>query len=107
MTYEKLIEAIIEEIKGEPGEYIAMLEYSYQSEIYGTFDEYESAEIFNFDGNMITWFNDWYEGQDNCYYNKIISIETLLEAYRGVEKIKGLSGWPEDCWEETIKILMI
>ena len=43
MTYEKLNEAIIEEIKGEPGEYIAMLEYSYQSEIYGTFDECESA----------------------------------------------------------------
>ena len=107
MTYEKLNEAIIEEIKGEPGEYIAMLSYSYQSEIYGTFDECESAEIFSFDGSTITWFNDWYEGQDYCYCSKIISIETLLKAYRGVEKIKGLSGWPEDCWEETIKILMI
>lgn len=107
MTYDELNEAIIEKIKGEPGEYIAKLEYSYQSEIYGTFDEYESTEIFCFDGDTITWFNDWYEGQDNCYYNEIISIQALLKAYQNIEKIRGLRGWPEDCWEETMKILEI
>lgn len=107
MTYEELNDAIIEELKGEPGEYIAMLEYSYQSEIYGTFDECESTEIFSFDGDTITWFNDWYEGQDNCYYDEIIPITALLKAYQNVKKISGLSGWPEDCWVQTMEILEI
>lgn len=107
MTYDELNEAIIKELNGEPGDYIAMLEYSYQSEIYGTFDECESTEVFSFDGDTITWFNDWYEGQDNCYYDEIISINSLLKAYRNVKKISGLDGWPEDCWEQAMKILEI
>lgn len=107
MSYDELNEAIIKELKGKPGEYIAKLEYSYQSKIYGTFDEYKSIEIFSFDGDTITWFNDWYEGQDNCYYDEIISINILLKAYRNVKEISGLRGWPEDCWGQTIKILDI
>lgn len=91
----------------EAGTYVAKLEYSYQSELYGTFDECESWEVLEFDGTTITWFNDWYEGQDNCYCEDIISIETLLKAYYNIQKICGLCGWPEDNWMQVMKMLDI
>lgn len=90
-----------------PGTYVAKLEYSYQSEIYGTFDECESWEVFDFDGNTITWFDDWYEGQDNCYCEDIISLEELLKAYQNIKIISGMRGWPEDNWQQVIELLNI
>ena len=91
----------------DAGTYVAKLEYSYQSELYGTFDELNSWEVLEFDGDTITWFNDWYEGQDNCYCEDIISIETLIKAYFNVQEICGLCGWPEDNWLQVVDILGI
>ena len=103
MKYDEMC-SIIADLVLQPGTYIAKLEYSYQSEIYGTFDECESWEVFDFDGNTITWFNDWYEGQDNCYFDELVSINELLKDYRIVKKIRGLKGWPEDCYEQILQI---
>lgn len=103
MKYEEMC-ALIADLVLLDGTYIAKLNYSYQSEIYGTFDECESWEVFDFDGNTITWFNDWYEGQDYCYFDEIVSINELLRDYRIVKEIRGLRGWPEDCYEQILQI---
>lgn len=103
MKYDEMC-ALIADLILLDGTYIAKLNYSYQSEIHGTFDECESWEVFSFDGNTITWFNDWYEGQDNCYFDEIVSINELLRSYRIIKKIKGLRGWPEDCYEQILQI---
>lgn len=103
MKYEEMC-TMITDLVLHPGTYIAKLNYSYQSEIYGTFDECESWEVFSFDGNTIIWFNDWYEGQDYCYFDEIVSINELLKDYRIVKKIRGLRGWPEDCYEQILQI---
>ena len=103
MKYEEMC-ALIADLVLLEGTYIAKLNYSYQSELYGTFDECESWEVFNFDGNDIRWFNVWYEGQDNCYFDEIVSVNELLKDYRIVKEIRGLRGWPEDCYEQILQI---
>ena len=103
MKYEEMC-ALIADLVLLEGTYIAKLNYSYQSELYGTFDECESWEVFNFDGNDIRWFNAWYEGQDNCYFDEIVSVNELLKDYRIVKEIRGLRGWPEDCYEQILQI---
>lgn len=106
MKYDEMC-AVIVDLVIHPGTYIAKLEYSYQSEIYGTIDECTSWEVLEFDGNTITWFNDWYEGQDNCSFDELISIDELLKSYHNIKVIQGLKGWPEDNWEQVMKMLDI
>lgn len=103
MKYDEMC-ALIADLVLLEGTYIAKLNYSYQSELYEIFDECKSWEVFDFDGNTITWFNDWYEGQDNCYFDEIVSINELLKDYRIVKEIRGLRGWPEDCYEQILQI---
>lgn len=103
MRYEELCTTIANLVVNS-GTYIVNLEYSYQSELYGTFDECQSWEIFELDGDTIIWFNDWYEGQDNCYFDEIISINELLKDYRIIKEIRGLRGWPEDCYNQILDI---
>lgn len=101
MKYNEMCE-LIADLVLHPGYYIAKISYSYQSELYGTFDECTSWEIFDFDGDTIIWFNDWYEGQDNCNLDAIISIKELLKAHRIVEKIRWLRVRPEDDYYKQI-----
>jgi len=103
LKYEEMC-TVIADLVLHPGVYIAKLDYSYQSEIYGIFDERESWEVFDYDGNTITWFNDWYKGQDNCSFDEIVSINELLKDYRIIKEIRGLRGWPEDCYEQILRI---
>ena len=84
-----------------PGDYICAIEYKYEWE-----DVYKSTiEFFSWDGANITWFNDWWEGQEDVYVCELYSVSDLLCTYKKYKKIEGLDGWPEDCWEQTIKII--
>ena len=104
MKYEELCAALISEC--EPGyDYVVEITSAYFNENFGTFGEHVSDEIFCVDYNdNIIWFNDWYEGQDYCYYEKPVKINTLIRAYNITKQIKGLRGWPEDCYAQILKI---
>lgn len=103
MKYEELCDSLISEC--EPGcNYVVEITSAYDSEL-GQFGECTTYEIFCIDyDNNIIWFDDWYEGQDYCYYEEAIKINALIRAYNITEQIKGLKGWPEDCYEQILQI---
>lgn len=107
MTYDELNETIIEKLGGQPGDYVTRIDCCYIDKYNTPFDEYTSYEFFSYDGNNITWYNDWYEGQDDCHYSMLEPFDSFIKAWENVLKIKKLDGWPEDCWYEVIKILGI
>lgn len=82
MTYNELCAALVAEC--EPGcDYVVQITSSYYHVPIGTFGECTTYETFNVDlDDNIIWFNDWYEGQDNCYYEKPILINDLIRAYK-------------------------
>ena len=103
MKYDDLCAALI--LECEQGyDYVVELSYAYFSDTLGTFGECVSYEVFSVDSDNIIWFNDWFEGQDSCYYEKPIKVADLIRAYNITEQIKGLRGWPEDCYEQILKI---
>lgn len=81
MKYGELCAALVAEC--EPGcDYVVRITSSYYHVPIGTFGECTTYETFNVDlDDNIIWFNDWYEGQDNCYYEKPILINDLIRAY--------------------------
>lgn len=107
MTYDELSKVIALELDGQPGDYVARLDYCYIDNYNMPYDECTSYEHFTYDGDTITWFNDWYEGQQDCHFSMVVSFDRLIKAWENVSKIKKLDGWPEDCWNETVKILGI
>lgn len=107
MIYDELIEAIIEKLDGEPGDYVVRLDYCYIDNYGMPFDEMTSYELFTYDGQNLGFLNDWWEGQEECYFSGITPFDELLKAWQNVKKIKELDGWPEDCWSQTMKILGI
>lgn len=107
MTYDELNEAIIEKLDGQPGDYVTRIDCCYIDNYNMPFDEYTSYELFSYDGETITWFNDWYEGQNDCHYSMLEPFDSFIKAWENVLKIKKLDGWPEDCWNEVMKILGI
>lgn len=104
MKYDELCAALISEC--EPGcDYVVEITSAYYHEIFGTYGECVTNEIFCVDCNdNIIWFNDWYEGQDYCYYEKPIKLNDLIRAYNITKQIKSLTGWPEDCYAQILKI---
>lgn len=107
MTYDKLNKVIALQLDGQPGEYIARLDYCYIDNYNTPFDEVTSYEVFAYDGDSIAWFNDWYEGQEDCHFSMLEPLDSFIKAWENVLKIKKLDGWPEDCWNEVVKILGI
>lgn len=107
MTYDELINAIIEKLDGEPGDYIVELDYCYIDDYGMCFDEMTSYELFTYDGQNLGFLNDWWEGQQYCSFGKITPFDELLKAWQNVKKIEGLTGRPEDCWAQTMTILGI
>ena len=104
MKYDELCTALVSECEQEYY-YVVKIEYSYVSETYETYDDCTSYEIFCFDvDNNIIWFNDWYEGQQYCNYEKPMKINDLIRAYNITNQIKGLRGWPEDCYQQILEI---
>lgn len=53
--------------------YIVYIKYKYEWE-----DDYTlSYEVMSYDLEHVTWFNDWWEGQDNIIVVGIINIDDL------------------------------
>lgn len=104
MKYEELCAELIEEC--EPGcDYAVEITSAYFDENFGTYGECVTDEIFCVDYNdNIIWFNDWYEGQDYCYHEKPVKLNTLIRAYNITKQIKALRGWPEDCYMQILDI---
>lgn len=104
MKYEELCAALISEC--EPGcDYVVEITSAYFHENFGTYGECVTDEIFCVDCyDNIIWFNDWYEGQDYCYYEKPLKLNELIRAHNIIKEIKGLRGWPEDCYAQILKI---
>ena len=106
MRYDGLISYLQATLKEEPGTYIVKLEYSRVHEHFGAYDIHKSYEVMDIspDGD-ICWFNDWWEGEEYCSCEGVISLDELIDGYYKLLKIKGLDGWPEDCWDQAIKIM--
>ena len=103
MKYDELCAALLSECE-QGYDYVVELSYAYFSDTIGTFNECVSYEVFSVDSGNIIWFNDWFEGQDSCYYENPIKVVDLIRAYNITEQIKGLRGWPEDCYEQILKL---
>lgn len=104
MKYEKLCTALAAEC--EPGcDYVVQISSAYKDVSLGFFNECTTYEVFSIDiDDNVIWFNDWYEGQDYCYYENPIKVSDLIRAYNITKQIKALDGWPEDCFYQILKI---
>ena len=72
---EDIVKQIKDDYDGVCGEYIVSIAYKYSWEhIYS-----KTIEVFFYDDNNITWFNDWNEGQQDVLVDGIVSVS---HAYR-------------------------
>lgn len=61
------------------GQFVVRLKYKYLHEDNYTF----SNEVFSYDyaENTICWFNDWWEGQEECDFVYIFNLDALIHNY--------------------------
>ena len=81
MTFDELNESIIEKLNGGTGDYVVRIDRCYIDKYNTPFDQVTSYEVFSYDGNCIVWFNDWFEGQDDCNFSMLVSIRDLIRIY--------------------------
>ena len=81
MTYNELCYCINDLLlTGHASGYVAGIKYKYKHE-----DAYSfSNEILSYDysTSSVCWFNDWYEGQEDCELLYLYNIDYLVDFYR-------------------------
>lgn len=89
MTYDTLIDYIKSFITHDC-QCVISLKYKYTHE-----ESYTcSNEVFSYDyaNDDICWFNDWWEGQEECDFDFICNIDKLVHEYRiGVNCIDNIN----------------
>lgn len=65
----------------EIGTYIVELAYAYDWDIRPTL----AYEVCEWDGSVLCWFNDWWEGQEQISVLNIYYIEELIKKYKKME----------------------
>lgn len=62
------------------GDYVAGIKYKYSHE--DTYSFSNEIVSYNYSTSDVCWFNDWYEGQEDCDLLYLYNIDFLVNFYR-------------------------